>query len=49
VYRNQHKESKSVEIFGLSLLVFELEMFEFLTVRTYSEMTYLEEAPVFKI
>jgi hypothetical protein len=44
VHRKQPVESKSVEIFGLSLMVFELEVFSFsyfLTVCTYSVMTLL--------
>ncbi len=35
------KENKSVDFFTLSLMVFELEAFEFLTMSNYSVMTYL--------
>jgi hypothetical protein len=48
-YRNQSVGSKSVEMFGLSLTVFELKAFKFsneLTVRTNSVMAYLEKIQV---
>jgi hypothetical protein len=46
VYRIEHREFKSVEIFCLPLLVFEIEAFTFflfLTVRINSVMTYEEK------
>jgi hypothetical protein len=53
VYRNQSVESKSVEIFDLSLInVFGVKsdfIFILLTVRTYSVMTYIEKVLVSNI
>ncbi len=45
VDRKQSVECKSVEKFGLSLSIFELEsfFFKFVTVCTYSVITYLEK------
>ncbi len=51
VYRHQTVGSKSVKIFGLSLmfLVRSVLIFKFLTVLTYSVMTYLEKVQVFNL
>jgi hypothetical protein len=50
LYRIEHRGFKSVEIFCLSLLVFEIEAFTFfLTVRINNVMTYEEKQQVFML
>jgi hypothetical protein len=49
VHRIKQREFKSVEMFHLSLLVFEIKAFKlilFLTVRNNSVMTYIEKLKV---